>query len=186
MILEGRFFHEDFNEKLDHTSRAHIWNYYRDLFSKIHCEMGDAVSSIFNKPFEIPDIDADNFNAFFYLINEAVSALKKHCNVLNSRALHQDEPRVFWEQTVLAWSLGLKPAILREEGIPQLRYVEFPEWHSVSNWKEIAAFRPSQDFSEENTRTAIRLWREADYTGRDALRDACEEWKRIHNNRKAV
>lgn len=149
-----------------HIDRAGVWEDIREhLF---HClgkieDHSRFFRHLKNSTF-FEDIDANNFYALFDALDNALDAVDKHLNLLQDKAKHEEERKLYWQETVKAWSLGLKPAILRKHRIPQFRGVLPPhsKWFaSVNSWEQIADFKPNLDFSDENTTQAINAWRNA-------------------------
>lgn len=151
--------HIDRNIGIDHDTRAGIWEGYSDILEDLSSRIANHVDAFFLTPNGYKDVDADNFIAFFEAIDALNKTVSEHAGALRKKADYWEERRVYHQENVYAWSLGLKPSILRAEGIMDWNRGIWD--HHPSPWKDIAAFKSSPGISRNDTLRAIHAWREA-------------------------
>ena len=151
--------HDRIHFPIDLETRADIWNDYSNILSELF-GLAEADSYYIFEPLSGGrDVDADNFFSFLDCLDALNQAVKTHAQELRAKADHAEVRRIYHQENVYAWSLGLKPSVLRAEGIRDGNRGIF-DWEP-SPWKDIAAFKASSDFSREDTLYAINAWREA-------------------------
>ncbi len=150
--------HDRIHAPLDHYTRAGIWEDYSEIIAELSSLVECDDYSIFETSRGYKDVDADYFHAFLQTIFALEDSVKAHASELRKKADYWEERYVYHTENVYAWSLGLKPSVLRAEGIKDWNRGIFTE--TESPWKEIAAFKSSPEISHEDTLHAINSWRE--------------------------
>lgn len=151
--------HDSTGNPLSHDLRASIWEDYYGILAEL-ASFAEADGYTIFEPYNgHKDKDADNFNALIHSIFALEETVKSHATELRKKADYWEERYVYHTENVYAWSLGLKPSVLRAEGIKDWNRGIFTK--TESPWKEIAAFKSSPEISHEDTLHAINSWREA-------------------------
>ncbi|MBR0247783.1 MAG: hypothetical protein IJQ70_02310 [Synergistaceae bacterium] len=152
------WFHEHLHAPIVHDERASFWENLHDIIHDLRNQIDDADYCIFNRPFEKPDKDALNLHALAEAVAALDDAVAAHSKELRDEADYREDRRVYHQENVYAWSLGLKPSVLREQGIKDFSRGIFSD--DPSPWKEIAAFKQHNGISAEDTSQAVIAWRE--------------------------